>query len=71
MKILIIGDYSSFGLMLKKGFLQHNIETNLISTGDSWKKIDGSDIKLKNDVKNLLKKIVIRIYNRYLLYKFI
>lgn len=69
MKILILGDYSSFGLNLKKGFEKEGIKTILLSTGDSWKKIDGSDIKLSTS-KFLLIKILKKIYNRHILNSF-
>ena len=38
MKILILGDFSGFGLNLKKGFEHAKKETILISNGDGWKK---------------------------------
>lgn len=45
MKILIIGDYSSFGKNLKEAFEKLGYFTCLVTNGDAWKKIDVEDLK--------------------------
>ncbi|MHD0319364.1 glycosyltransferase [Fusobacterium sp. THCT1E2] len=77
MKILILGDFSGFGLNLKKGFEHAKKETILISNGDGWKKIPGSDLNLKSYYKdngkyvNKIERIIIGIKNRKIINKFI
>lgn len=46
MKVLLIGDYSSFHVNLKKGLLELGVDCRLASNGDGWKKIGGSDFSL-------------------------
>lgn len=77
MKILILGDFSGFGLNLKKGFEKESEEVILISNGDGWKKIPGSDLNLKSYYKengkyvNKIERLIIGIKNRKIINKFI
>ncbi len=77
MKILILGDFSGFGLNLKKGFEKEKEEVILISNGDGWKKIPGSDLNLKSYYKtngkyvNKIERTIIGIKNRKIINKFI
>ena len=70
MKILILGDFSGFGLNLKKGFEKENEKVILISNGDGWKKIPGSDLNLKSYYKengkyvNKIERVIIGVKNR-------
>lgn len=62
MKILLIGEYSSFHKFLKEGLEQNGHEVYLASDGDGWKKISGADIPLYYEKKyksKLLSKIMI------------
>ncbi len=52
MKILLIGDFSSLHLNLKKGLMECNHEVTLFSSGDGFKKIK-SDIILKRGKSKL------------------
>lgn len=67
MKILIVGDYSSLGLNLYKGLTQKNQEVKLLSNGDSWKQIEGSNLKLLKLKGSKIKKIFLGFFNRILL----
>lgn len=46
MKILLLGEYSGFFTNLKKGLIELGHEVTLASTGDGWKKIEGTDYQL-------------------------
>lgn len=40
MKILLVGEYSGLHSNLKKGLLKHGCKVDMISYGDSWKKLE-------------------------------
>lgn len=46
MKILLLGDFSSFHKYLKHGLVNLGHEVTLASRGDGWKKISGYDVQL-------------------------
>lgn len=46
MKVLLVGDYSSFHRYLKEGLQELGVNVTLASAGDGWKKIGGADIIL-------------------------
>lgn len=55
MKILLIGEFSSFHKYLKKGLERNGHKVTLIANQDGWKKIDGADTFLfKSGGKNHL-----------------
>lgn len=58
-QILILGDYSSLGLNLKKGLEKNNIKAILITDGDGWKNIYSDE---KDDI--IIKSKNIRIFGR-------
>lgn len=49
MKVLLLGDYSSFHINLKKGLLELGVDCKVASNGDGWKKIGGADFELWDD----------------------
>lgn len=80
MRILLLGEFSSFHKYLKEGLLQlgdHSV--NLVSGGDSWKKIGGADYPIysinpngKNRVRAFLKNMnVVRTLKDYDVVQFI
>ncbi len=77
MKILILGDFSGFGINLKYGFEKNGTEVTLISNGDGWKKIAGSNLnlisyfKINNKPVNKVERIIIGLKNRNKIKKFI
>ena len=50
MKILLFGDFSALHTNLKKGLVKSGHDVVLVTTGDSFKKLDG-DIKIGSNVK--------------------
>lgn len=71
MKILILGDYSSFGYNLKKGFLKLGHEVDILSDGDGWKKINSEGLNLKYNMKNKITRYVSGMINRIKIIKFL
>ena len=52
MKILLLGEFSSFHRYLKEGLQAFpGVDVTLASNGDGWKKIPGSDVSLFNQGK--------------------
>lgn len=67
MKVLLLGEYSGFYTNLKKGLLKHDVQVTLASTGDGWKKIEGSDyILYKNRGRNVFESYYNVIVSPYL-----
>lgn len=64
MKILILGDFSGFGKNLRKGFIQLKCDVDLISSGDSWKKITSDSINLDYSYKNIFERLYKGLKNR-------
>lgn len=57
MKVLLLGEFSGFHTNLKKGLEELGVDCKIASTGDVWKKIGTSDIRLfRTDFKNPLDK---------------
>lgn len=71
MRILIVGDFSSFGRELRNGFINCGIEVDLISFGDYWKNIKSGSYDLKYNYNNILARICSGIRNRFFLNNFI
>jgi glycosyltransferase involved in cell wall biosynthesis len=51
MKVLLLGEYSSFHRYLKEGLRELGVEVTLVANGDGWKQIPGCDIQLYNETK--------------------
>lgn len=77
MKILILGDFSGFGMNLKIGFEKNGAEVTLVSNGDGWKKISGSNLnlisyfKMNNKQVNKIERTIIGLKNRNKIKKFV
>lgn len=63
MRILLLGEYSGFFTNLKKGLIELDHEVTLASTGDGWKKIEGSDYQLykcnNNNIIETIKECIV------------
>jgi glycosyltransferase involved in cell wall biosynthesis len=72
MKILLLGEFSGFHKNLKEGLVDLGHEVYLISSGDGWKEIPGSDNTLRkySVANNVFKKIINLIYPFLFLSKF-
>lgn len=61
MKILLLGEFSGFFSNLKKGFQALGHDVTLISAGDGWKKIPGSDITFPSHKNTLVRRVLLFI----------
>lgn len=64
MKVLLMGDFSSFHKYLKDGLSQCGVDVTLVSSGDGWKKIGGANYPLYDQQIESNNKIN-RIYQIY------
>jgi glycosyltransferase involved in cell wall biosynthesis len=67
MKILLLGELSAFHNNLKDGLIELGHDVDLISSGDAWKRIGSSDIKLFSNLRdnkiNIIFSIVLQLIN--------
>lgn len=52
MRILLLGEYSSYHKYLKEGLMALGHQVTLVSSGDGYKKIGGADIRLPEPAKS-------------------
>lgn len=64
MKVLLLGEFSSFHRYLKDGLTQCGIDVTLVSSGDGWKKIGGADYPLY-DICHKTKNKICEMYETY------
>ena len=66
MRILLVGDFSSFHKYLKCGLIELGHDVTLVSSGDGWKKIGGADIELYlPTAKNKIQKVIYNFTKTY------
>lgn len=71
MKVLIVGDFSSFGKELRNGFIKYMIDTDVISSGDYWKNIKSGSYDLEYRYDNFFYKVYSGLKNRIFLNSFV
>ncbi|WP_443690991.1 hypothetical protein [Pseudomonas sp.] len=68
MKVLLVGDYSSAHLNLYRGLMRNGISCDIVTSGDSWKKIDGN-ITVNSSYSGFVGKVISAIKPFYMLSK--